>query len=373
MKAGILFTSLWLLLVGITSADCSLGDLAQPYKSLRYNSLNGHVYKNGAVRRATFGSQRSSYNAIGCSAFVVPMLNKFIYQDKWTAHQRLNWKLYQKTGSDIADAFGLPFACTLTPAQVVSPTEIKNLISMKKLMVGQYYLFDTRFGAAGHTGFIQVIWDGSLKTFQFSGIGKGRDSTDKTYYKPSKSSEKVLAPRSKLPGYTEGSFAKWYQSSQYRASKVRLFRLPLAIPDTLTGQAGTVGTSIGSLSGCNFTSQLSLGSPITIQLAYDCTSRKGIATVTGEMDAYSGLLGLTTFGYTWQGDMTWSGETLTGVLKWTDFADRPSLTLTITADENGDFHASTAVPFTYRQWTDGCTTELMTYTYSLDDLLLTEP
>jgi len=366
---------LLMALIGFSRGECSMGTLAKPYRTLKYNSLNGYVYKNGAVRRVAYGSQSTSYNAIGCSAFVVPMLNKFIYQDEWASHQRSNWRLYQKTGSDIADAFGLPFACTLTTAQVVGPSEIKNLIAQKKLAAGQYYLFDTRRGAAGHTGFIQVMKDGSLKTFMFSGIGKGTDKTDDTLYKPAGSTKKLPARRSKLSGYTDGSFAAWYKASKYKASKVQLFRLPVVVPDTLAGEGGTVGASLGSLSGCTDTAQLAVGSKIGIRLDYDCEQRKGTATVTGEMDAYSANNGMSTLSFTWQGEMSWNGKDLTGVLVRQDRSDRPSLTLTISHDEQGNFFATTTVPYTYYLYLlDGsCTTPINTFNYSLNQIPLLVP
>lgn len=371
-----LIAALVLLSGGPARGECSFSNLAKPYKSLRYNNLNGYVYANGKVRRVPYGLKGTKYNAIGCSGFVVPMLNRAIHHNKWRNHQRKNWRLYQKYGSDIAEAFDLPFVMKLRPSQARNRAAIRKLIAARKLVAGQIYLFDIRLKRAGHTGFIEVKKNGTLKSYMFSGIRKGTDKSDDTLYKSGGENPQTKpAPRSKRRGYSEGSFASWQKASQYRDSKVFLFRLPAVVPDVLTGEAGVVGASLGSLSGCGITSQLTLGSKVTVRMEYNCRTGKATAIVTGTVDAYSAINGSSSYSYPWRGTMKRKGNVFTGVLYRQDNSARPTLRLTVRCNDDGTFHASAVVPFTYVQFKlDGtCSTPVTTFPYHLTRVSLKEP
>jgi hypothetical protein len=203
----------------------ALTKLSVPYKHLKYNNLNGYVAANGNVKRVPLGRQSTAYNAIGCSGFVVPVLNRYIYGKEWKEHQSQNWSLYQQYASDIAAAFDLPLTTELSSEQINSPLLVQQLIANGTIAKGGKFLFDTRLGVAGHTGFVEANADGTLTTHMFSGIGKGIAANDKTY-DPNVFPEKKLAQRSKKSGYTTGNFADWYNASQYRSSPVQLFELP---------------------------------------------------------------------------------------------------------------------------------------------------
>jgi hypothetical protein len=93
------------------------------------------------------------------------------------------------------------------------------------------------------------------------------------------------------------------------------------------------------------------------------------------MDANSANNGLSTYFYTWRGTMTWNGGALTGVLVRQDRSDRPSMTLTIRPDEEGNFFASMVVPYTFVLYLlDGsCTTAVTTFDYPLNQVPLQIP
>jgi hypothetical protein len=216
------------LLLGIdhlAAAADSLDRLSTAYSHLKYNNLNGSVWWDGSIRRRPFPGQARAYNAIGCSGFVVPVLNKYIYGSGWKNYQRSNWRLYEKYGSEIAEAYQLPIATELSSNQVHDPAQIRGLIEGGALKKGGKYLFDTRLGILGHTGFIEVNANGTLTTHMFSGIGKGKDLSDDTC-NPKRFPARELARRSKRSGYTTGEFSAWYNGSWYLQSPVKLFTLP---------------------------------------------------------------------------------------------------------------------------------------------------
>ena len=217
-----------MLLLGfdhLAAAADSLDRLSTAYSHLKYNAENGFVWRDGSIRRVVFPRPLRAYNAIGCSGFVVPVLNKYIYGTGWKIHQRSNWRLSRKYGSEIAEAYQLPLAAELSSNQVYDLAQIRGLIEGGALKKGGKYLFDTRLGILGHTGFIEVNANGTLTTHMFSGIGKGKDLSDDTC-NPDLFPAKILARRSKRSGYTTGEFSAWLNVSQYSQSPVKLFTLP---------------------------------------------------------------------------------------------------------------------------------------------------
>ena len=144
------------------------------------------------------------------------------------------------------------------------------------------------------------------------------------------------------------------------------FKLPAI---WLKGSGGTAGEALGSASGCGLSSQLSLADAITVEVYYDGASDSITGTVSGVADSpeYSTLY------YYWQGALTWNGTSFTGFLDRTDNPARPSLFLMVTRQTNGQYLASTSVPFTYLLYRlDGsCTGPLYTFDYALDGIVLT--
>jgi hypothetical protein len=214
-----------LMLSAATVKASDLDKYSAAYRHLRYNNLNGFVNANGLVQKVNPNGTRSSYNAIGCSGFVIPVLNRYLYGPNWKQAQAVDWRMYQQYGDAIAEYFDLPYATSLSADQIYSSSAIQGLIADHTLRKGGKYLFNTRLDAAGHVGFIEVNANGSLSTFMFSGIGKGRDGTDVTY-NPARFPKRVLAQRSAASGFTGGAFSSWYGASQYYGQPVEMYALP---------------------------------------------------------------------------------------------------------------------------------------------------
>jgi Protein of unknown function (DUF1566) len=214
-------------------------------------------------------SEPRYYDATGCSGFVAPVLSAY-------KGVSVDWRFYQRSGGPpsldggptLVAGFGLnPTPVTLTPSQIVSPQQIKDLISQKKLSGCQWYLFDARSDIpgkciggvcshnpstactsnadcrvpTGHVGFVKAKPDGTLRSVMFSGITKGKDESDDTTYdtgkfpslKAAREAGK-LSPRSKRRGLTIGSFSEWYsiRGNLYKNSNVNLFELDPPSPST---------------------------------------------------------------------------------------------------------------------------------------------
>lgn len=129
---------------------------------------------------------------------------------------------------------------------------------------------------------------------------------------------------------------------------------------TVAGTGGDSGASLGTATGCGFTSSLYLSGQVAIQMHYNAATRQATASVNAVIGSDYG-----SFDDTWQGAMTWNGSAFVGSL--VRVANRPTMLLTIRPTGGGAYVASGAVPFTmYLYNLDGsCTGPVETFPYSV--------
>jgi len=131
---------------------------------------------------------------------------------------------------------------------------------------------------------------------------------------------------------------------------------------SVNGSGGESGASIGTATGCSFTSSMYLSGQVNIRLTYNSRTKTASASVDAVITTDNG-----SFDYTWDGPMTWNGAAFTGSLARSSASNRPPMPLTISPGASGTYTARGIVPFTmYLFKTDGsCTGPVETFNYTL--------
>lgn len=162
----------------------SFADAASGFTAEKYD-LNGHVGRDGAVKRG----------GLGCSGYVSVVLQRMQNGKDWLKQYDLH--LHEKHGEDIAKEVGLTLTYTLPSAKVGDAAEVKKLIKAGTLAAEALYMFNVD---NGHVGFVRVKADGALVQSHYSGM--------KAYN-----------------GLATGDFAAWHKASMYKSKPVQFYLL----------------------------------------------------------------------------------------------------------------------------------------------------